>query len=117
MRLPYALRRLSRDGGGGVLLDERRMDEEAMIRVVLIDDHQSFIDAIRVLLKSIDRQITVVDVVTDPSKASEIVEQARPDIVLLDMRFPADDGLTVLLRLNELDDPPEDHYLVLIERG
>ncbi|MFB9590396.1 response regulator [Streptomyces racemochromogenes] len=41
------------------------------------------------------------------AQAAEVIRQERPDVVLLDIRMPDVDGLTVLRQIRELPAPPQ----------
>jgi DNA-binding NarL/FixJ family response regulator len=45
--------------------------------------------------------------------ALEAIERLRPDVVLLDLRMPDVDGLTVLERMRELEPPPSTRVLIV----
>ena len=62
------------------------------IRVVLVEDNQVFREALELLL-GLQSDITVVATVGDGSSAPEVVEEHRPDVVLMDFRLPGIDGL------------------------
>ncbi|MFG1916082.1 response regulator [Micromonospora sp. NPDC048898] len=65
-----------------------------MIRVVVVDDEQLVRAGLRLILEAAD-DITVVGEAADGAGALEQVQRLRPDVVLLDVRMPGVDGLTV----------------------
>ena len=69
------------------------------LRVLVIDDHTLFREGLQGLLKR--RNIDVVAATGDGSEAVTLAEQHAPDIILLDMRMPNTDGISVLKRLIE----------------
>jgi DNA-binding NarL/FixJ family response regulator len=69
-----------------------------VIRVVLAEDHTLVRDGIRTLL-SLVSDIALVGEAADGAQAIDVVEQTRPDVVLLDMRMPIADGLQVVTEL------------------
>lgn len=71
----------------------------AAIRVVVVDDQALVRHGIRNLLELVG--IDVVGEADDGRRALEIIAEARPDVVLLDLRMPAYDGLWALARLRE----------------
>ncbi|MBB5934723.1 response regulator [Streptomyces zagrosensis] len=75
-----------------------------MIRVAVVDDEQLVRSGLRLILGSAPD----IDVVADCSGAAavETLCAAAPDVVLLDIRMPDVDGLTVLRRLRALPCPP-----------
>jgi DNA-binding NarL/FixJ family response regulator len=68
------------------------------IKVLIVDDHRLMLGAIRVSLSQDDR-IEVVGEATSGATVLSLVGQTAPDVVLLDVRMPGMDGLTVLERL------------------
>ncbi|MDH5571289.1 MAG: response regulator [Gammaproteobacteria bacterium] len=75
------------------------------IRVILIDDHTLFRVGLEGLLES--RGIQVVASVDSGQDSLRLIQELTPDIVLLDMRMPGIDGLSVLklLKQNEIPIP------------
>jgi len=70
------------------------------LKIVIADDHQLMIHAIRLSLES-SENIEIVGEADSGSKVLPLVGQTSPDLVLLDIRMPGMDGLTVLERLQE----------------
>lgn len=68
------------------------------MNVLLIDDHALFRVGLEGLLER--RGIKVVAAVGEPAGGMELVEQHRPDVVLLDLRMPEMTGLEVLKAFN-----------------
>jgi DNA-binding NarL/FixJ family response regulator len=66
-----------------------------VISVCLVDDQTLVRQGIRSLLQLTD-DIRVVAEAIDGAQAVEIIPQAKPDVVLLDMRMPGLSGLDVL---------------------
>ncbi|GAA4040616.1 response regulator transcription factor [Streptomyces shaanxiensis] len=75
-----------------------------MIRVLVVDDEALIRTGFQHILNSAD-DIEVVAAVPG-GQAVSAVRQSRPDVVLLDIRMPDVDGLTVLADLRRLPDPP-----------
>ncbi|MFF7203207.1 MULTISPECIES: response regulator transcription factor [unclassified Streptomyces] len=75
-----------------------------MIRVMVVDDEALIRTGFQRILDAAD-DITVVAAVPG-GQAVEAVKEQRPDIVLLDIRMPDVDGLTVLAALRRLPEPP-----------
>ncbi len=69
------------------------------LRVLVIDDHTLFREGLQGLLTR--RNIDVVAATGDGSEALALAEQHSPDIILLDMRMPNTDGISVLKHLIE----------------
>jgi DNA-binding NarL/FixJ family response regulator len=70
------------DSGGG--------RPPSQIRVVIVDDQQMFVDALRSLLE-VEADIEVVAAANDPHTMQDIAADA--DVVLMDIARPSSDGL------------------------
>ncbi|MET7487217.1 response regulator transcription factor [Streptomyces sp. NPDC005538] len=75
-----------------------------MIRVLVVDDEAMIRTGFRHILDAGDG-IEVVAAVSG-GQAVRAAREARPDVVLLDIRMPDVDGLTVLAELRRLPQPP-----------
>ncbi|KPI05771.1 two component transcriptional regulator, LuxR family [Actinobacteria bacterium OV450] len=75
-----------------------------MIRVVVVDDEALVRSGFRMILNASDG----IEVVAtgDGAGAADVVRRELPDVVLLDIRMPDVDGLTVLRQIQELPAPP-----------
>lgn len=69
-----------------------------MIRVVLAEDHTLVRDGIRTLLGLVP-DLELVGEAADGEETVRVVEQVKPDLLLLDMRMPRGDGLHVVTEL------------------
>lgn len=67
-------------------------------RVVLVDDHPVYRDGLSMLLESID-EVEVVGVADDGTTALDVVEQADPDVVVMDVQMPGLDGIAATREL------------------
>ncbi|WFF02301.1 response regulator transcription factor [Micromonospora sp. WMMD964] len=65
-----------------------------MIRVLVVDDEQLVRAGLRLILETAG-DITVVGEAADGAAALEQTHRLRPDVVLLDVRMPGVDGLTI----------------------
>jgi two-component system, NarL family, nitrate/nitrite response regulator NarL len=63
----------------------------AAIRILIVDDHLLFADAIRVAFEDLGMQ--VVAVVSRGLEATEAVDRSSPDIILMDIALPDQNGL------------------------
>lgn len=63
-----------------------------MIRVVLVDDQPLVRAGLRTLLER-DPEIQVIGEAADGEQGVRLVQQTKPDVVLMDIRMPALDGL------------------------
>lgn len=78
--------------------------EPVMVRVVVVDDDALVRTGLQLILR-VDPDIEVV-ATTDGGTAIEEITRLRPDVVLLDIRMPDVDGLTILRRLRAMPHPP-----------
>ena len=69
------------------------------LSVLLIDDHMLFREGLISLLQR--RNIEVLGAVGDGNEGIKLAEQLNPDIILLDMRMPIIDGISVLKHLKQ----------------
>jgi DNA-binding NarL/FixJ family response regulator len=69
------------------------------IRVVLVDDHQMVLDGLQSMLRAHASDIEIVAVTTDPRAVLDIVAEARPDVVLVDVRMQGVSGLELCTQL------------------
>jgi len=67
------------------------------VRVLVADDHEVVRSGLRALLEGSD--LEVVGEAADGREVVERAQQLRPDVVLLDVRLGADDGLAALEEL------------------
>jgi DNA-binding NarL/FixJ family response regulator len=73
-------------------------------RIVLVDDHAIFRDGLRALLE-VRGDVDIVGEASDARTAVQVVMQAQPDVILLDVGLPASNGIAVapeLLRVAPL---------------
>ena len=70
------------------------------LKVLLADDHRLMLAAVKAALEG-DDEIEIVGAAETGSEVLPLVHQTNPDVVLLDLRMPAMDGLTVIDRLRE----------------
>ena len=68
------------------------------IKIALADDHTIFRDGLRRLLQ-LEPDFDIVAEADDGSKVPDILKDEAPDILLLDLKMPGLDGLSVLQRL------------------
>ena len=80
------------------------------IRVLIVEDHTVVREGLAAML-SFSADIEVVGQAKDGIEAVEVVEQTHPDVILLDLVMPRQDGLTTIPILKER--LPSVHILVL----
>lgn len=83
-------------------------------RVLLIEDEPNIIEAIRFLLK---RDGWNVNTHSDGTDAVEVVQDAKPDLVILDMMLPGRSGMDILRDLREIVELAGLPVLMLTARG
>jgi DNA-binding NarL/FixJ family response regulator len=69
-----------------------------VLRVVAVDDHPVFLRGLVACLEDAP-DIEIAGVATDGESALEVIAEAEPDVVLLDLNLPRLDGVGVLQRL------------------
>ncbi len=74
-----------------------------MIRVFIIDDEPKVRKALKTLLHKLDVGIEIVGEAESAIKGMELVEQLKPDLLLLDVVMPGMDGFEMLLRMKKQD--------------
>jgi len=72
-----------------------RANESKAIKIALADDHPIFREGLRRLL-ALEPGFKIVDEAKDGTEVMSILEEHEPDILLLDLRMPGVDGLTLL---------------------
>lgn len=72
-----------------------------LIRVVIVDDHPVFRYGLRSLLAQ-DQAISLVGEADSAASALLVIEQHQPEIVLLDVRMPGPDGVSLAQRLRSM---------------
>ena len=71
---------------------------EQIIKVMIVDDHMLVRDGINLLLSTFD-DIQVVSVVDSGDKALRLCKQEQPDVILMDMVMPEQDGPESIARI------------------
>ena len=75
-----------------------------MIRIVIADDHRLLLEGLVQALGGLP-DIAVVGTADDGATVREVIEQTRPDVVLLDIEMPTMTGIAALRDLGS-DAPP-----------
>ncbi|MEU1513540.1 response regulator transcription factor [Streptomyces sp. NPDC005811] len=76
------------------------------IRLLLVDDDPLVRAGLSLMLGGAD-DIEIVGEAADGAEAETLVDRVRPDVVLMDIRMPAVDGLTATERLRRRPDAPQ----------
>ena len=74
--------------------------EDSKISVVIADDNKEFCNILNDYLLN-QRDIVVVGVAKDGVEALKLIEEKKPDLVVLDIIMPHLDGLGVLEKLKD----------------
>ena len=83
-------------------------------KVLLIEDEPNIAEAIRFLLSREGWQVQTHDEGTD---AIQVIQAAKPDLVILDVMLPGKNGMDILRDLRELDGMQHLPVLMLTARG
>jgi DNA-binding NarL/FixJ family response regulator len=70
------------------------------VRVALVEDNEVFREALELLL-GLRRDIEVVGAIEDGTKVVELCQELEPDVVVMDYRLPALDGVQATKALRE----------------
>jgi DNA-binding NarL/FixJ family response regulator len=68
------------------------------VRVVIVDDHRLFVDALALLLGH-DERLDVIGTAVDGRTAIELVVEQGAEVAVIDVRMPEVDGLETARRL------------------
>ena len=74
------------------------MTGAAPIRILLVEDHASFSQALTGMV-GFEPDLTVVAAVTDGEAAADTAEDARPDVAVVDLDLPGGSGVEVIAEL------------------
>jgi NarL family two-component system response regulator YdfI len=70
------------------------------LKLVVADDHGLMVEAVKIALEG-RSEFEIVGVAETGSQVLPVVQQTKPDLVLLDLRMPGIDGLTCIRLLRE----------------
>jgi two-component system, NarL family, nitrate/nitrite response regulator NarL len=74
------------------------------ITIAIADDHPIFRDGLKQLL-SLEKDFEVVAEIGDGAEVLRVVDERRPDILLLDLQMPGAHGLTILQKMQAASHP------------
>ncbi len=77
-----------------------------MTRIVIIDDDPLVRSGLRMIIESAE-DLTIVGEGGDGAEAVDLVRELRPDVVLMDIRMPAVDGLAATALVRAEPEPPQ----------
>jgi DNA-binding NarL/FixJ family response regulator len=75
------------------------------VRILLVDDQRLFSDNLKLMLETLTEDIKVAGIALDGQEAIDLVEETKPDLILMDVRMPGMDGVqaTKILHRNYPD--------------
>lgn len=82
------------------------------IRVVLIDDQPLFSAGLKMIIRS-QTDLEFVGDAVDGEAAIKLVEETKPDVVLMDIRMPVMDGITATRRILSTPNTAQPKVIVL----
>jgi len=88
----------------------KHLKNQKAIQVMLVDDHPAFRKGLVALIES-EPDLRVVAETGDGQEALQIFRQARPDVVLMDLRLPGLGGVEAILAIRK--ESPEARFIVL----
>jgi CheY-like chemotaxis protein len=83
-----------------------------MAKILVIDDEPGIRDLLDTLLSGKGYDVILAE---SGQKGLEVFRRARPDVVVLDLKMPGMDGLTVLQQIRRLD--PKEPVIILTGAG
>jgi DNA-binding NarL/FixJ family response regulator len=71
--------------------------DHKMLNVIIADDHQLFVESLKLLLQSTDAyHFNIIGVAYTGGELLDLLKGNRPDLLILDINLPAKNGLEVL---------------------
>ena len=83
---------------------------QSAIKVLIVDDQRTFGEALSMALAK-EKDLRVIDVVTDGETAVQVNEEEHPDVVLMDLAMPGMDGIEATRRI--VDENEDTHVILL----
>jgi DNA-binding NarL/FixJ family response regulator len=72
--------------------------QQSPVRVVIVDDHRLFVDALALLLGH-DERLEVIGTASDGPTAIDLAVDGRAEVAVIDVRMPEIDGIETAKRL------------------
>src|ERR1043166_7279166 len=72
-----------------------------MIRIIIADDHQMFIDGVKALLKP-NKSVSIVDEAHNGTELLEILSTKEAELVLMDINMQGMDGIAATIEVRKL---------------
>ncbi|MBW9153527.1 response regulator [Clostridium estertheticum] len=82
------------------------------INIIIADDNKDFSNILNDYI-SMQKDIVVTGIAANGVEALALIQEKKPDVVILDMNMPIMDGLEVLERLTTMNFDIKPHILVL----
>ena len=83
----------------GETVKKQRSKTES-IKILLIDDNRFFLESLSFIL-NMKKDMEVIETSDTARGAFELIEQSKPDVVILDLMLPDMDGITLLEKIKE----------------
>jgi DNA-binding NarL/FixJ family response regulator len=74
--------------------------QQQPVRVVIVDDHRLFVDALALLLGH-DERLEVIGTASDGPTAIDLAVDGRAEVAVIDVRMPEVDGIETAKRLRK----------------
>lgn len=85
-----------------------------MRRILLCDDEPHILEGLRYLLRGPERRI---EVASSGKEALRLIEEAKPDLLIIDIMMPEMSGLDVIAALREAEDTLGLPIIILTAKG
>jgi len=76
-------------------------ETKSAIRIVVADDHPVVREGLRMMLEEMAEGFALVGMAADGAAAIRLVEEHKPDVVLMDVRMPVVDGVEAIRQIQK----------------